>query len=62
MSGFVRAGFSFLKNIGKGKTSPTISSVKPKVGKLKKIQKVRVQQQKEIFVTENLSHKKNLRK
>ena len=38
MSGFVRAGFSFLKNIGKGKTSPTISSVKPKVGKLKKIQ------------------------
>ena len=30
MSGFVRAGFSFLKNIGKGKTSPTISSVKIK--------------------------------
>ena len=30
MSGFVRAGFSFLKNISKGKTSPTISSVKIK--------------------------------
>ena len=38
MSGFVRAGFSFLKNFGKSKTSPTILSVKPKVGKLKKIQ------------------------
>jgi len=33
MSGFVRAGFSFLKNLGKGgsKTSPTISSVKPNI-------------------------------
>ena len=30
MSGFVRAGFSFLKNMGKSKTSPTISSVKIK--------------------------------
>jgi len=31
MSGFVRAGFSFLKNLGKGgsKTSPTINKVKP---------------------------------
>ena len=38
MSAFVKAGFSFLKNIGKSKTSPTISSVKPGVGKLKKIQ------------------------
>ena len=33
MSGFVRAGFSFLKNLGKGgsKTSPTINKVKPTV-------------------------------
>ena len=33
MSSFVRAGFSFLKNLGKGgsKTSPTISSVKPNI-------------------------------
>ena len=30
MSGFVKAGFSFLKNLSKGKTSPTISSVKIK--------------------------------
>ena len=30
MSKFVRAGFSFLKNMGKSKTSPTISSVKIK--------------------------------
>ena len=31
MSSFVRAGFSFLKNLGKGgsKTSPTINKVKP---------------------------------
>ena len=40
MSGFVRAGFSFLKNLGKGgsKTSPTISSTKINVGNLKKNQ------------------------
>ena len=33
MSSFVRAGFSFLKNLGKGgsKTSPTINKVKPTV-------------------------------
>src|SRR5210317_527512 len=33
MSGIAKAGFSFLKNLGKGgsKTSPTISSVKPTV-------------------------------
>ena len=35
MSGFVKAGFSFLKNIGKGKTSPTIKSLKPNVPKTK---------------------------
>ena len=35
MSGFVKAGFSFLRNIGKGKVSPTIKSVKPSVGKTK---------------------------
>ena len=40
MSSFVRAGFSFLKNLGKGgsKTSPTISSTKINVGNLKKNQ------------------------
>jgi len=40
MSGFVRAGFSFLKNLGKGgsKTSPTISATKINVGNLKKNQ------------------------
>ena len=40
MSGFVRAGFSFLKNLSKQKTTGTevIKSVKPDVGKLKKIQ------------------------
>ena len=33
MSSFVKAGFSFLKNLGKGgsKTSPTINKVKPTV-------------------------------
>ncbi len=37
MSSFVKAGFSFLKNLGKGgsKSSSTISSVKPNVGNLK---------------------------
>ena len=35
MSGFVKAGFSFLRNIGKGKTSPTIKSLKPNVPKTK---------------------------
>ena len=27
MSGYVKAGFSFLRNLGKGKVSPTIKSV-----------------------------------
>ena len=33
MSGIAKAGFSFLKNLvkGKSKTSPTISSVKPNI-------------------------------
>tara|TARA_R100000458_G_scaffold6686_1_gene5319 strand:- start:188 stop:481 length:294 start_codon:yes stop_codon:yes gene_type:complete len=35
MSGYVKAGFSFLKNLGKSKVSPTIKSVKPSVGKTK---------------------------
>ena len=39
MSRFVKAGFSYLKNLGIGKggskTSPTISSTKPNVGNLK---------------------------
>ena len=35
MSGYVKAGFSFLRNLGKGKVSPTIKSVKPSVGKTK---------------------------
>ena len=40
MSGIVKAGFSFLKNLGKGKskTSPTISSTKINIGNLKKNQ------------------------
>jgi len=37
MSGIAKAGFSFLKNLvkGKSKTSPTISSVNPNIPKTK---------------------------
>jgi len=40
MSSFVKAGFSFFKNLSKGgsKTSPTISSTKINIGNLKKNQ------------------------
>ena len=42
MSSFVKAGFSFLKNLGKGgsKTSSTISSVKPTVNTTKLEKKI----------------------
>ena len=37
MSGFVKAGFSFLKNLGKGsKVSPTITAIKPGTNLTKK--------------------------